>query len=112
MRLLLLLTAVLGQCLAETFDYVIVGGGTCGLVLANRLSQDPDMTVAVIDPGSDERTNLLVRLPASSMPLFLSKATNWDYQTLPQTEASGRILHIQSGKGLGGSSLINGNSST
>ena len=109
---LTLLTAVSGLCLAESFDYVIVGGGTCGLLLANRLSQDPATTVAVIDPGPDERNNPLVREPAPSIPLFQSLLTNWDYQTLPQANASGRVLNIHSGKGIGGSSLINGNSSS
>ena len=108
---LTLLTAVFGLCLVESFDYVIVGGGTCGLVLANRLSQDPDTIVAVIDPGADERSNPLVRELAPSVPLFQSLLTNWNYQTLPQANASGRVLDLHSGKGLGGSSLINGNRS-
>ncbi|KAJ6439044.1 hypothetical protein O9K51_08448 [Purpureocillium lavendulum] len=104
-----LLIAAAGLCLSiESFDYVIVGGGTCGLVLANRLSSDPATTVAVIDPGPDARSNPLVREPAPSIQLFQSLLTNWDYQTLPQANASGRILDIHSGKGLGGSSLING----
>ncbi|KAI1359865.1 glucose oxidase [Xylaria arbuscula] len=93
---------------AEAYDYVIVGGGTCGLVLANRLSQDPATTVAVIDPGPDARSNPLVGDPASSLSLLQSSLTNWHYRTVPQTNASGRSLEIHSGKGLGGSSLING----
>ncbi|KAI0545626.1 glucose oxidase [Xylaria curta] len=101
--------AVAGLSLAaESYDYVIVGGGTCGLVLANRLSQDPTTTVAVIDPGPDTRSNPLVREPAPSLPLFRSLLTNWDYRTVPQPNTSGRSLEIHSGRGLGGSSLING----
>lgn len=107
---LLLLTTVPGLCLAKSFDYIIVGGGTCGLLLANRLSQDPTTTVAVVDPGPDSRSNPLVRDPAGSIPLFQSLLTNWDYHTLPQVSVSGRVIDIHSGKGLGGSSLINGNS--
>jgi len=105
-----LFAAAAHLCLAtDSFDYVIVGGGTCGLVVANRLSQDPATTVAVIDPGPDARSNPLVREPAPSLPLFRSLLTNWDYRTLPQANALGRSLSIHSGKGLGGSSLINGN---
>ena len=105
-----LFAAAAHLCLAtDSFDYVIVGGGTCGLVVANRLSQDPATTVAVIDPGPDARSNPLVREPAPSLPLFRSLLTNWDYRTLPQANALGRSLSIHSGKGLGGSRLINGN---
>lgn len=108
--LITLLAAAAGLSLAaESFDYVIVGGGTCGLVLANRLSQDPATVVAVIDPGPDARSNPLVREPAPSLSLFQSVLTNWGYQTVPQPNASGRTLEIHSGRGLGGSSLINGN---
>jgi len=108
--LITLLAAAAGPSLAaESFDYIIVGGGTCGLVLANRLSQDPATTVAVIDPGPDARSNPLVREPAPSLPLFRSVLANWDYRTVPQPNASGRTLEIHSGRGLGGSSLVNGN---
>lgn len=94
--------------IATAYDYVIVGGGTCGLLVANRLSQDPHVTVAIIDPGPDQRSNPLVQKPAGSVALFRSLATNWDYKTVPQTNASNRVLEIHSGKGLGGSSLVNG----
>ncbi|KAI0149568.1 glucose oxidase [Xylariaceae sp. FL1272] len=111
MRFRLLVTPWLLATVAaavESFDYVIVGGGTCGLVLANRLSEDPATTVAVIDPGSDLRSDRLVREPAPTLQLFQSLLTNWDYRTVSQANATGRIIDIHSGKGLGGSSLING----
>jgi choline dehydrogenase len=104
----LLLTALVNLCIAESFDYVIVGGGTAGLVLADRLSQDQAVTVAVIDPGPDQRNNPLVRDPSPSVALYHSLLSNWDYHKLPQTNASGRVLEIHSCKGLGGSSLVNG----
>ncbi|KAI1328714.1 glucose oxidase [Xylariaceae sp. FL0255] len=102
----LLVTAVAAA--AESFDYVIVGGGTCGLVLANRLSEDPATTVAVIDPGSDLRSDHLVREPAPTLQLFQSLLTNWDYRTVPQANASGRAMEIPSGKGLGGMAYVRG----
>ncbi|KAI1258957.1 glucose oxidase [Xylariaceae sp. FL1019] len=111
MRLLvtpLLAAAIVAAAAAESFDYVVVGGGSSGLLVANRLSEDPATTVAVIDPGSDLRSDRLVREPAPTLQLFQSLLTNWDYRTLPQANASGRTMEIHSGKGLGGSSLING----
>jgi choline dehydrogenase len=90
------------------FDYVVVGGGTSGLLVANRLSQDPGVTVAIIDPGSDQRLNPTIRASAPLEPLLTSKVTNWKYKSSPQEGANGRQLDLYAGKGLGGSSLING----
>lgn len=97
-------------CRAETFDYVIVGAGTCGLLLANRLSQDPSVTVAVIDPGPDRRGNPNISNPASWTGL-LGTSVDWAYQSVPQVNASDRILTYDAGKGIGGTSLINGKQS-
>ncbi|POR32010.1 Glucose oxidase [Tolypocladium paradoxum] len=94
-------------CHAASFDYIIVGAGTSGLVLANRLSQDPSVTVAVIDPGADQRGNPKVRNPAASTQLTKSPL-NWAYQSVPQANAGGRIIEYGAGKGIGGTSLING----
>ncbi|PHH81669.1 hypothetical protein CDD83_3515 [Cordyceps sp. RAO-2017] len=95
-------------CLADdSFDYIIVGAGTCGLLLANRLSHDPSIKVAVIDPGADERGNPLVRDPARFIEVF-SSPLNWAYKSVPQANASGRVIDLNAGKGIGGSSLING----
>ncbi|XP_044722209.1 GMC oxidoreductase domain-containing protein [Hirsutella rhossiliensis] len=104
--LAILFTRVL--CLVESFDYVIVGAGTCGLLVANRLSQDPDTTVALIDPGADERNNSLVSDPTLFTRVFLSQNLDWAYPSVPQAGAAGRVLTSHAGKGIGGSSLING----
>jgi choline dehydrogenase len=96
------------EAAVAAYDYVVVGGGTCGLLVANRLSRDSRISVAIVDPGSDQRNNPLVQKPAGSIALFRSLATNWDYTTVPQANASNRRLEIHSGRGLGGSSLING----
>jgi len=92
---------------ADSFDYVVVGAGTSGLVIANRLSQNPHVTVAVIDPGPDERDNPAVRNPAI-WPVLLQTPVNWAYQTVPQANASNRVIEFDAGRGIGGTSLING----
>ncbi|KND87477.1 Glucose oxidase [Tolypocladium ophioglossoides CBS 100239] len=103
----LLALAASPPCHAESFDYIIVGAGTSGLVLANRLSQDPSVAVAVIDPGADQRGNPTVRNPAV-WPQLLKTPVNWAYQSVPQANASGRVIEYDAGKGIGGTSLING----
>jgi len=90
-----------------TFDYVILGGGTAGLVVASRLSEDPSISVAVIEAGHVERTNPIV---TNTTVLGIAKNTpvDWQYVGAPQ-EYGGNVTHVWSaGKGLGGSSLING----
>lgn len=88
-------------------DYVILGGGTAGLVLASRLSEDSRVTVAVIEAGNFERTNPNV---TSTTGLGLGKDTriDWQYDTAPQIFAGNETIVYSAGKGVGGSSLING----
>lgn len=90
------------------YDYVIVGAGSAGCVLANRLSADPDISVCVIEAGKKD-TSLLVRMPAG-VGAMLGKAgpTNWGFWTEPQEHMEGRKLYWPRGKGWGGSSSING----
>lgn len=103
--LLLLLT---GFSLAQTaFDYIIVGGGTAGLTVANRLSETAEIRVAVIEPGQDERNNPNVS-DANAFLLALDTPIDWAYQTAPQIGAGDRQLEYHSGKALGGTSTING----
>lgn len=95
--------------LAATFDYVIVGGGTSGLLLANRLSENPSTSVAVIDPGPDQRDHEAIEDPAQWMTLAnTTLGANWGYESVPQVHAHNRTIVFSAGKGLGGSSLING----
>lgn len=93
------------------FDYVILGGGTAGLVVASRLSEDPRVTVAVIEAGNFERNN-----PNVTNPTMLGLATHtqvdWQYESVPQVFSSNKSIVWSAGKGLGGSSLINGKSSS
>ncbi|KAL2879764.1 hypothetical protein SGCOL_004807 [Colletotrichum sp. CLE4] len=98
-----------------TFDYVIVGGGTAGLVMANRLSANPDVTVAVIEAGTFyEVTNLLIgqtpagdTLFAGASPLDTNPLVDWNFITQPQSGANNRKIHYARGKCLGGSSARN-----
>lgn len=92
---------------AESFDYIIVGAGTCGLAVANRLSEDPSVTVAVIEPGTDQRNNVNVTDPALFSAPFGS-AIDWLYTTMPQSGAAGQTLQLHQGKAWGGTSTING----
>jgi len=96
---------------APSYDYVIVGGGTCGLVLANRLSEDPGITVAVIEAGGDERNNPNVTR-VGQFGLGLNTRIDWQYPTEPQTYADNRTLVYNAGKALGGTSTINGSFSS
>lgn len=88
-------------------DYVIVGAGTSGLVIANRLSQNKNITVALIDPGSDERGNPTVSDPSEWLKLQQTPI-NWNYTSVPQETANGRAISYPAGKGIGGTSLMNG----
>jgi choline dehydrogenase len=96
---------------AETearFDYVIVGAGSAGCVLANRLSEDPNVTVAVLEAGG-KNNSLLVKMPAGVGQLIANKGvSNWGFETTPQKHLDNRILYQPRGRGWGGSSAING----
>ena len=90
----------------EEFDYVVVGGGSAGCVVASRLSEDPTVTVCLLEAGGEGR-DLLIRAPlgfAAAMPRGIN---SWHYQTIPQTGLNGRRGFQPRGKALGGSSAIN-----
>ncbi|EHK54036.1 GMC family oxidoreductase [Allomesorhizobium alhagi] len=92
---------------AETFDYIIIGAGSAGCVLANRLSADPAARVLLLEAGGRGR-NPLFRLPMLMGKLFQSGIYNWHYHTEPEPHLNGRSLYWPRGKTLGGSSTING----
>lgn len=89
------------------YDHIIIGAGSAGCVLANRLSADPDRSVLLIEAGGPDR-NPLTRLPMLMGKLFHSGLYNWNYHTEPVPTLNGRTLYWPRGKALGGSSVING----
>jgi choline dehydrogenase len=89
------------------FDYVIVGAGSAGCVLANRLSADGKHSVLLLEAGPED-TNLWIHVPLGYGKLFKDKTVNWMYQTEPEPGLDGRTVFQPRGKVLGGSSSING----
>jgi choline dehydrogenase-like flavoprotein len=87
------------------YDYVIVGAGSAGCVLANRLTEDPDVSVLLLEAGGPD-TNELVHLPAAFSALYRS-AQDWDHSTIYEPYANDRRIYLPRGKVLGGSSSIN-----
>ncbi|EGC43458.1 glucose-methanol-choline oxidoreductase [Histoplasma capsulatum var. duboisii H88] len=88
-------------------DYVIVGGGTAGLVLAARLSEDPGTSVVVLEAGTNHLEDPRVNIPALWTTLFGTDA-DWAFATVPQVTLGDRTINAAQGKMLGGSSGING----
>lgn len=89
------------------FDYVVVGAGSAGCVLANRLSADGKNSVLLLEAGPRD-TNLWIHVPLGYGRLFKEKTVNWMYQTEPEPGLDGRSVFQPRGKVLGGSSSING----
>jgi len=88
-------------------DYIIVGGGSAGCVLASRLSEDKDSTVTLIEAGGWDY-NPLIHMPAGYYPLMKAGLVNWKYSSTPQRSLDGRRIYCPRGKVIGGSSSING----
>lgn len=88
------------------FDYIIVGAGSAGCVLANRLSADPDTRVCLLEAGPEDRSAFL-HVPMGIAVLMQTKKHNWCFNTEPEPELGGRSLYWPRGKTLGGSSAIN-----
>jgi len=88
-------------------DYIIVGGGSAGCVLANRLSADPNIQVTLLEAGGRDR-NPFIHMPAGYFALMKSGIVDWHYNTAPQDNLNGRKLFWPRGKVLGGSSAVNG----
>jgi choline dehydrogenase len=91
----------------ENFDYVIVGAGSAGCVLADRLSADGARRVLVLEYGGSDRSIFIQMPSALSIPMNMPKY-DWSYHTEPEPNLNGRRLHTPRGKVLGGSSSING----
>ncbi len=93
--------------MAEQYDYVIVGAGTAGCVLANRLTACGKYTVCLLEAGPSD-WNPMIHIPAGFMKTIANPSVNWLYQSEPCPGTNGRIIPMPRGKVLGGSSSING----
>ncbi|MEE9195738.1 MAG: choline dehydrogenase [Alphaproteobacteria bacterium] len=91
---------------AKEYDYVIVGAGSAGCVLANRLSEDGDVRVLVLEAGGSDR-DPLIQVPWGVGKLWAERRYDWGYDTEPEPNLDGRTVEVARGKVLGGSSSIN-----
>ena len=97
-----------GTATATAYDYVVVGGGTCGLVVANRLSENSSISVLVIEAGDSVLDNTDVSDP-DGYGRALGTAIDWQYPIVAQKYAGNSKHTARAGKAVGGTSTINGN---
>ena len=90
----------------DVYDYIIIGAGSAGCVLANRLSADPAVRVLLLEAGPRD-WHPFIHMPAGLAKLVNRKGVNWDYDTAPEPQLDNRTLWWPRGKVLGGSSSIN-----
>jgi choline dehydrogenase len=101
--------AVIRRVMAKSYDFIIVGGGSAGCALANRLSADPAHRVLVLEAGrQDYRWDVFIHMPAALTFPIGSRFYDWRYESEPEPEMHGRRIYHARGKVLGGSSSING----
>lgn len=92
--------------MSKSFDYVIVGAGSAGCTLAHRLSEDPDVSVCLLEAGGTHK-HWSVWVPAATLLNMITKKRNWAFETTPQKGLNGRKGFQPRGKMLGGSSSLN-----
>ena len=91
----------------QAYDYIIVGAGSAGCVLANRLSEDPSVSVLLLETGGSDKSIFIQMPTALSIPMNTKKYA-WQFETQPEPYLNNRQMHCPRGKVLGGSSSING----
>ncbi len=89
------------------FDYVIAGAGSAGCALAARLAEDSSLRVCLVEAGGRGR-NLFIRMPAGNGFVFANPDLDWGFESVPQAALNGRRIYFPRGKGLGGTSIMNG----
>ncbi len=92
----------------DEFDYIVVGSGSAGGTVAARLSEDPNVTVCVLEAGGRD-WNPFIHIPAGFMKTLVDPSVNWLYESEGSAGTAGRRIHAPRGKTMGGSSSINGN---
>jgi len=92
----------------KRFDYIVVGGGSAGCVLAARLSEDPKVSVLLVEAGDDERKYFRIRMPLAWRDTFRDPRLSWGFETEPEPHLDGRRVPAPRGKVLGGSNSVNG----
>ncbi|MCX2698578.1 choline dehydrogenase [Ochrobactrum chromiisoli] len=88
------------------YDYIIVGAGTAGCILAARLTEDPSINVLLVEAGGTDK-GLMISMPAALPFVYQSKKLSWNYQSGPEPELGNRMIDEKRGKVIGGSSSIN-----
>lgn len=91
----------------QSFDYVVVGGGTAGSILANRLTANGRYSVLLLEAGGQGK-GFWIPIPAGFSKLLTNPKFNWRFSTAPEESTLNRVIAVPRGKGLGGSTLING----
>ena len=92
--------------MTKTFDYIVVGAGSAGCAVASRLSEDPNISVCLLEAGGPDK-GALIHAPIAVAAMMPTKINNWAFETIPQKGLNGRKGYQPRGKTLGGSSSTN-----